>query len=552
MYMKTVKKQSGVRYYQLVESYRNKEGQPRQRVLLPLGRVGEGKLDQLEKALKKYTGSITALEKAHQVDVEKTYILGPLLVLEFLFKQFQLKKLFQNIQKTYQKLTIDLEKVVFSLIACRFVRPTSKLKIFEQGQRQLDPHRVKEVSLHHIYRTLDYLSDSKDEIEKLLYHRDKSLFNQKQDVVLYDLTTLYFESRRTDRGDLRQFGFSKDKKSESTQVVLGLLVEPNGLPLGFEVYPGNTFEGHTISSIVKKLREKLSINRFIFVGDRGLFSKQNLEEIKQDGGEFLVGMKTGSLKEKNLEELYNKSKMKWLSKNIGFYETTKKSHRCIVVWSAKRTKEDARKREQVLGRIRQKLKMDQEASKKNPVSLKDFVSNKAYKKYVTYSGAKPSLNEKAIKKAQLREGFFALITNIQKREAKDLISDYKQLWIVEDAFGELKGTLQARPVYHWTDKRIRGHLVLCFLCYFLEAEMTRLLREKNVMMTNSATQKNLISPRPLTVKEILSGLSEVRSIPVRLEKRTTWVRTEIQGHILKLLRALGVAIPSKILKIDSV
>ena len=76
MYMKTVKKQSGVRYYQLVESYRNKEGQPRQRVLLPLGRVGEGKLDQLEKALKKYTGSITALEKAHQVDVEKTYILG--------------------------------------------------------------------------------------------------------------------------------------------------------------------------------------------------------------------------------------------------------------------------------------------------------------------------------------------------------------------------------------------------------------------------------------------------------------------------------------------
>ena len=82
--------------------------------------------------------------------------------------------------------------------------------------------------------------------------------------------------------------------------------------------------------------------------------------------------------------------------------------------------------------------------------------------------------------------------------------------------------------------------------------MTRLLREKNVMMMNSETQKNLISPWPLTVKEILNGLNEVRSIPVRLEKRTTWVRTEIQGHVLKLLKVLGVAIPSKILKIDSV
>ena len=139
------------------------------------------------------------------------------------------------------------------------------------------------------------------------------------------------------------------------------------------------------------MKEKLSINRFIFVGDRGLFSRQNLEEIKQDGGEFLVGMKTGSLKEKNLEKLYNKNKMKWLSKDIGFYETTQTSHRCIVVWSAKRAKEDARKREQVLGRIRQKLKMDQEASKKNKVNFKDFVSNKAYKKYMTYSGTKPSL-----------------------------------------------------------------------------------------------------------------------------------------------------------------
>ena len=156
------------------------------------------------------------------------------------------------------------------------------------------------LGLHQIYRAMDLLCEHKEEIEKGLFWHNRDLLNQKVDVVLYDLTTLRFESVREDLGKLRRFGYSKEMRTDCTQVILGLLVDPEGIPLGFEVYPGNTFEGKTLEDIVKKMRNKFNVRRFIFVADRGLFSAKNLEEIRdrcgenaQEGGEFIVGMKLG-------------------------------------------------------------------------------------------------------------------------------------------------------------------------------------------------------------------------------------------------------------------
>lgn len=156
------------------------------------------------------------------------------------------------------------------------------------------------IGLHQLYRALDILHAHKDEIKKRLFFHDRDLLNQRVDVVLYDLTTLCFESTRTDLGELRQFGYSKERRSDCTQVVLGLLTTPEGIPIGFEVYPGNTFEGATIPDIVNKLRKKYCVRRFIFVGDRGLFSRKNLESLRGEKkvGEFIVGMKLGVFKKR--------------------------------------------------------------------------------------------------------------------------------------------------------------------------------------------------------------------------------------------------------------
>lgn len=131
--------------------------------------------------------------------------------------------------------------------------------------------------------------------------------------------------------------------------------------------------------------------------------------------------------------------------------------------------------------------------------------------------------------------------------ASEILAAYKHLWLVEDAFGEIKGTLKTRPIYHWTDDRIRGHLTMCFLAYFCEAQMTKLLREKAIMLESKAVNMGQIDERPLTVSEAMQELAEVRAIPVKLKDNLVWVRNDIKGNAAQLLKALGVSIPPKLL-----
>jgi hypothetical protein len=132
-------------------------------------------------------------------------------------------------------------------------------------------------------------------------------------------------------------------------------------------------------------------------------------------------------------------------------------------------------------------------------------------------------------------------------KAEDIVANYKTLWEVEDAFGELKGNLRARPIFHWTDHRIIGHLTLCFMAYLCEALMTKAVRVKGFVLESPAIDKKIIKSRPLTVVEAMRELNEVRAIPVTLRGVTTWVRTDIAGNANKLLAAVGRKPPPVVL-----
>ena len=134
--------------------------------------------------------------------------------------------------------------------------------------------------------------------------------------------------------------------------------------------------------------------------------------------------------------------------------------------------------------------------------------------------------------------------------AKDIVTHYKSLWIVEDAFGEIKGNLRARPVFHWTDHNIVGHLTMCFLAYLCEALMTKALREKDLILESRAIKEAIIDPRPLTVVEAMRELQEVRAIPVKIKSTTIWVRTDINGNAQKLFSAIGLRAPPKVLRLS--
>lgn len=339
MFIRVTRNAAGQGYYHLVESYRA-EGKVKQRTLLSLGRVEDGKLDQLAQAIAKHRDVLSVLDIAKTIGVESTYVLGPLLVLRGLFERLGIDEVLTRIEGEHPKLGFSLREVVFSLVAARFVRPSSKLAVYEQMLEHFYPDLLaaKDIALQHLYRALDVLHDNKDEVEKSLFMHGRDLFSSQVDVVLYDLTTLRFESTAQTE-ELRRFGFSKEKRSDCTQVVLGLVVDPEGIPLGFEVYPGNRVEGQTLVDIVNKMREKFQVRRFIFVADRGLLSKANLDAIRGAQGEFIVGMRIGGLAKKQ-PELYDRSRFVEVADGLEIFETSFGQDRGIVTWSRERALRD--------------------------------------------------------------------------------------------------------------------------------------------------------------------------------------------------------------------
>lgn len=541
MYIRTTTNSKGVSYYHLVESYRY-NGRVKQRTLLSLGKVEDGKLEQLAVAISKHTDKISVFNLAKDVDINDTYILGPLLILNRMINILGVSDCLSMLQRKHQKLEFDFKKVIFTQLCSRFVKPVSKLALYDNWIGRMYPGMIEhDTAIQHIYRSLDLLYTHKEEIEKYLFSYGKNLFDICVDVVLYDLTTLRFESTRSDTGDLRQFGYSKEMRSDCTQVVLGLVTDTEGIPLCFEVHSGNTFEGNTLDGIVDRISKKMVIRRFIFVADRGLFSMDNLEHIRKSNGEFIVGLKMGVLKQHIQKGFYDLKQFTWLNNDLAIYETSLGDDRCIITWSRVRADRDRKSREDVLEKINTTL-----ASSK-PVSKK-FITNRAYKKYILVEKeSKCSLNQKAIDNEMKKDGFFGIITNVKEMSANEIVSNYKELWRIEDAFGEMKGTLKSRPMFHWTDQRIIGHLMLCFLSHFCEAHLTKLLRKSESLQSSKAIDNGIIKKRPLTVKVAMEELNQVMAVPVRVRKDTIWLRTDIPPNACKLFKAIGMPIPPKII-----
>lgn len=220
------------------------------------------------------------------------------------------------------------------------------------------------------------LAANKVEIEKYYYWADRDLLNLKAEVVLYDLTTLRFESTN-ETESLRRFCYSKEKRSDCTQVVFGLLLDTDGIPLGFEVYPGSTSEITTIESMVDKIKNKIAIERLIFVADRGLFSEKNLEFLRQNKGEFIVGHRLGSLGKIEKEEIYDISKYRWVVQDelAVMEKRTSDGDRLIITWSRNRAVRDEKTRADIIKKIEIKLSKGKNSGKK-------FVSNTNYKKFI--------------------------------------------------------------------------------------------------------------------------------------------------------------------------
>ena len=255
-----------------------------------------------------------------------------------------------------------------------------------------------------------------------------------------------------------------------------------------------------------------------------------------------MGLKMGAMKESFQEDVYNIQRFEWLNENLAIHETSLGEDRCIITWSKVRAERDKKAREDMLDKIKKKLTVKKREAK-------NFITNTNYKKYIRFKDANspPELNIEAIEQEAAKDGFFGIITHVKSMKAQEIVSHYKQLWKIEDAFGEIKGTLRTRPVFHWTDNRLIGHFVLCFLAYFCEAHITKKLRESHQMLSSKSIENDIIKARELTAFQAMEDMNKVMAVPVHIKNKTLWVRTDIPENGNKLLRALGLRIPPKII-----
>lgn len=280
-------------YLSIAETYRE-NGKVKHRILLPLGRedklAADGILQALVDSIARVTKVSAKCESEYCFKFMKElgrYNWGAVRVYKELWDKLGLGSVIGRACGRKRRV-FDLSSVVFGIVVQRLMRPSSKLKVYERQGSYLG---IKGMRLEELYRAMDYLAEGKEEIEYELFERQKDLFHYELDIVLYDITTLYFESTKID--GLRDFGFSKDGKSCQVQVMLGLLVNMDGFPVGFDLFAGNKYEGHTLVEGLKKLKERFRIRHVIVVADRGINNGENLRKIKEAGFDYIVGSRFG-------------------------------------------------------------------------------------------------------------------------------------------------------------------------------------------------------------------------------------------------------------------
>jgi len=345
-----------------------------------------------------------------------------------------------------------------SLVITRLVYPGSKLKAIDYLKR----YQGISTSVYSLYRFLDKLRNQhQEEVEQIAFNYTKKILKDRVSVVFYDLTTLYFEAE--DEDDLRKIGFSKDGKFQKPQIMLGLLVGERGLPIGYDIFEGNTFEGHTLIPAIKQLQEKFNLGKPMVVADSALLNKDNLKELAAQGYHYIIG---GRIKNES-----KAVKKQILELNLTDQENAvigkKGNLRLIVNYSSRRAKKDAHNRQKGLQRLEDSL-LSGKLTKKH-------INNRGYNKYLKLKGQIDiKIDYDKFEADEAWDGLKGYITNSILRP-ETIINNYTQLWQIEKAFRISKTDLRIRPVFHRLRGRIEAHICIAFVAYTVYKELEYLL-----------------------------------------------------------------------------
>ena len=490
MFVRTIQRKSSHRNIavQIVESYRNDKGQPRQRILRHIGTAPEGEvLEQLKllahsemEKMRKYKplpllpvtaeASILAADRnddddkpipvsdARALVEEQRWVVGFHEVGLKLMEEFEFERLFPKARR-------GLWRLFAQMVLMRLAAPGASKR---RAVARLRSHFGVNVPLHRVYRMMDKLSDGFIErVQHIAQREARALLGAKCEVLFFDATTLYFEVNNSD--ELRKNGWSKDGKSQHVQVVLALVQTVEGLPIGYELFPGNTADVSTLIPVVRKLQERFDISRTTLVADSGMLSKANVAALQELNCDYLLAARLGSLADDKLDKLLLQLDNQAMDAD-GFklLDTEYGGRRLVLSYSPKLASKQRSDRAKLIDKLQKKLG-------KSGKGVGNLIGNSKYRKWVKVDDAEVAkLDIEAIEAQESRlDGVRGIYTSLSKEAslASAIKARYSELWRIEHGFRVLKSDLRMRPIFHWKEERIKAHVAICFTAYMLLAHL---------------------------------------------------------------------------------
>lgn len=379
------------------------------------------------------------------------------------------------------------------LVISRLAFPLSKLKTVDYLYR----YQGVSIGIDSVYRFLDKLNATlKDQVEQITYAHTLKILKNKISIVFYDMTTIYFEA--SDEDDLRKTGFSKDGKHQNPQIFLGLLVGLGGYAIGYDIFDGGIYEGHTLIPVIEKLSAKFNLSKPIVVADAGLLSVDNIKALEEKGYEYILGARpkneTKEIKKQILQAILEDGQTMMIKKGP--------KKRLIIAYSTKRAVKDEHNRKRGLQRLEKKIQSGK--------LTKSNINNKGYNKYLKMEGEiKIKIDYEKFNLDKSWDGLKGYVTNTTLNP-KQIIKNYKNLWHIEKAFRMSKTDLRIRPIYHRLQRRIEAHICISFTAYTVYKELERVLyKEKSTMsleraaeLTHTMYELNIVLPESNHHKKI--------------------------------------------------
>jgi transposase len=563
-------------YWSLVETLRTPDG-PRQRRLCYLGELNDSAHSRWLKTIEVFNaeGESTQLKLfpseveppendpdvarvlVKKVRLERTRQLGPCYLGWELWRRLKLDEFFQGVMDT------DGADVAWSRVAAilginRLCAPGSELALEQQwypGTSLGDILHIEEGKINdtRLYRCLDRILPQKTKLEQHLKQRYGELFGAEFDVMLYDLTSTYVEGAAEANPMMRR-GYSRDHRPDCQQLVLALIVNPEGFPFSYEVFNGNRADVTTLEVILRMVERKYGKARRIWVMDRGIVSEANLAAIRKRDGQYLVGTPRSKMKEfeahlkqeANWEQVRDEVQVKLISIPGGQEtfilcktEGRQRKEHAIRNRFARRMEAalDSLQKQVKAGRLKNRDKMHVRigrilASHPQVADLYQVAVKEASGQLSIEWSAKDGQRQWR----EIREGAYLLRTNLTATTASELWAKYMQLTEVEAAFRALKSELSIRPLFHQLKRRVKAHVMVGFLGYALWVTLKHLLRRKQSQWSATRALAELAT---LQSADIVLPTTDGREIRLRRI-------TEPTAGQQQLLHQLGIDLPDQL------